>query len=142
MKTLAVVDGDLTISSGSYLLFSGGDKIRQDLTMALQEHYGFDRYHPGWGSVIDSFIGEALTSDIEQRVLNEVARVLRNYITAQADQINSDTLAGVRSSLDTSDVVAAVQDIKVASNGDTLTVQASLITMSRETITVTRTVVS
>lgn len=142
MKTFALAGGDLVVSSGSYLTLSGADKVRQDLGLAMREHYGADPFHPTWGSVIDQFVGEPLTSLNEQKVVAEVSRVLRNYITSQASQINAAANGGGRSALNTADVVSSVTSIKASSDGDRLAVAARLTTMAGEQITINRTVIA
>lgn len=142
METLALVNGDLVLNSGSYLTFSGPDKIRQDLDLALNEAYGSDQFHPLWGSILDRFIGQPLTSSLQSAVLNEVTRVLSNYIAVQTDDISSDTVADTRSRYDTSDVVQSVDSINASVTMDRVTVTVVLRTMSNQTITINRQVIA
>jgi phage baseplate assembly protein W len=142
MQTLALVNGDLVLNSGTYLTFSGPDKIRQDLDLALNEAYGADQYHPLWGSILDRFIGQPLTSSLQSAVLNEVTRVLANYIAVQTDDISSDTVADTLSRYDTGDVVQSVESIDATVSMDKITVSVVLRTLSNQTITINRQVIA
>lgn len=142
MQTLALVQGDLVLNSGSYLTFSGPDKIRQDLDLALNEAYGADQFHPLWGSILDRFMGQPITSSLKQAVLNEVTRVLKNYITVQTDDISSDSVANQLSRYDTGDVVQSVESINAVVSFDRITVTVVLQTLSNQTITIQRQVIA
>lgn len=141
MQTLAVVDGDLVLTSGSYLMVSGPAKVKQDLYFALHEEYGTDRYHPLWGSILNRFIGQPLTGAVQQSVMNEVQRVLRNYISVQADQINASSTLNVKGNFATSDVVSAIEGISVKNAGDNILIGVTLRTMAGQTLTIQRQVV-
>lgn len=140
MKGLAVIDGDLVLSGSSYLTLTGPARIKQDLDFALHDEYGADIFHPYWGSVLDRFIGQPLTASVEQQVINEVQRVLNNYISIQTDQINSAISAGTASVYDTADVVSQVEAIDVQVNMDSISITVTLRTMANQSVTVTRTV--
>lgn len=140
MQGLAVVDGDLVLSGGSFLTLTGVARVRQDLTFALTDEYGADPLHPYWGSILDRFIGQTYSPTIRQQVVAEVQRVLTNYIAVQADQVNTSVTNGVRSSLDTSDVVQKITSIDVQVDRDKIYVKVELETMARQALTVSRTV--
>lgn len=142
MQTLALIQGDLALSSGSYLTYSGPDKIRQDLDLALNEDYGSDPFHPYWGSILNRYIGEPLTASVKQAVLTEVSRVLTNYVMVQTDLIAADGTYDNRSSFSTSDVVRSVESIDAQSVSDRILVTITLQTMSNQTITIKRQVIS
>lgn len=138
MQQLAIVDGDLVLSSGAYLLFTGPDKIRQDLFFALNEEYGSDIYHPLWGSILDRYLGQPLTAGLEQQVSAEVQRVLNNYIAVQADDVNTAITLDIKGVYDTSDVVRSVESLQVSITQDTILITVVLETMNRQTITIQR----
>lgn len=140
MQTLAVVDGDLALSAGGYLLLSGTNKVRQDLTLALEEEYGGDPYHPLWGSILNRYIGQPLTPSLQQLVSNEVQRVLRNYISVQADDVNAASLNASKANFDTSDVVQSIESIDVQISMDGIFISVVLQTMANQTLTIQRTV--
>ena len=139
MKTFALVHGDLVIdTSGSYQFYSGAPRIKQDLTLALTEEYGFDRFHPKYGSIIRSYLGQIISPEMQSLVQAEVNRVLQNYIILQQNSVLRDTVVDVEGVFDTSDVVRSVDDITVRTLLDTIYLSATLTTLARESITITR----
>lgn len=140
MQTLALQHGDLVVSDGGYMMHSGVARIRQDLTLALTEEYGSDRFHPGWGSILGSFVGGIIDPESQQLVRAEVNRVLQNYLILQQNEVLRDTVVDVQGRYNTSDVVRSVDDIQVKALYDTIYLAAKLTTLSRETVTISRAV--
>ncbi|MEV7675133.1 hypothetical protein [Streptomyces sp. NPDC088752] len=140
MKTLALANGDLALGEGGYRFLTGAARIRQDLALALAEPYGHDPYHPEYGSVLSSYIGEPLTEELEMLVRSEVVRVLQQYVASQQASIAADSLAGKRSRYSFQDVVRAVTSISTQVQYDVLKVSVSLTTESGETVRILRTV--
>lgn len=139
MKTLALVNGDLAIgTNGAYLLYSGVPRIKQDLTLALTEEYGTDRFHPTYGSIVQSYLGQILSAELMQLVRAEVNRVLQNYLVIQQNEVLRDTLVDVANRFDTSDVVQSVDNVSARAVLDTIYLSATLTTLSRETVTISR----
>lgn len=139
MKTLALINGDLAIgTNGAYLLYSGVPRIKQDLTLALTEEYGTDRFHPTYGSIVQSYLGQILSAELMQLVRAEVNRVLQNYLVIQQNEVLRDTLVDVTNRFDTSDVVQAVNNVSARAVLDTIYLSATLTTLSRETVTISR----
>jgi phage baseplate assembly protein W len=139
MQSLALVQGDLAIDgTGDYLTFSGVDRIRQDLTLALTEEFGSNRFHPTWGSIIKQYLGQQLTPEVEQAVKAEVNRVVQNYIVLQQQEVLRDSQVDVAGRFDTSDVVRNVSDIMSRVLLDTIYVSATVTTLARETVTISR----
>lgn len=139
METLALVHGDLMVdSSGNLLTYSGADRIRQDLTLALTEEYGSDHFHPKWGSIVKSYIGNPITQNLQQLVQAEVNRVVQNYITIQQSQVLRNTTYDIAGVFDTSDVVQSVGPLSVSSSFDSIYITATLTTAARQTITITK----
>lgn len=139
VSTLALVHGDLVISSdGGYLLYSGADRIRQDLTLGLSEEYGTDRFHPGYGSIITSYIGRLITPQVQQLVQAEVNRVIQNYLIIQQNEVIRGTLYDIAGTYNTSDVVRSVDSITVKTVQDAIYVAVTLTTLARQTITISK----
>jgi hypothetical protein len=83
-----LVNGDLAIgTNGAYLLYSGASRIKQDLTLALTEEYGTDRFHPTYGSIVQGYLGQVLSAELMQLVRAEVNRVLQNYLIIQQNEV-------------------------------------------------------
>lgn len=138
MQGLAVVDGDLVLSGGSFLTLTGPPRIKQDLSFALRDEYGADPNHPYWGSILDRYIGQPLTASLQQQVVAEVQRILNNYIAVQADQVNASVINNVRGTLNTSDVVRSVTSIDTVISMDSILVTVELQTMARDSVTISR----
>lgn len=139
INTLALINGDLAIgTNGAYLLYSGVSRIRQDLTLALTEEYGTDRFHPTYGSIVQSYLGQILSAELMQLVRAEVNRVLQNYLIIQQNEVLRDTLIDVANRYDTSDVVQSVDSVQARAVLDTIYLSATLTTLSRESVTISR----
>jgi phage baseplate assembly protein W len=136
MKTFALVQGDLSPSSGGYLMVEGSAKINQDLTLALKEEYGTDPFHPRWGSVLKSYIGLPLTPEIKTKTLTEINRVVNNYITIQNARIVQDNNTSSPSRYSTDDVVQGVVSMSAQQIYDSLLVSVTLQTVSRQQINI------
>ena len=139
METFALVHGDLMVdSSGQLLTYSGVDRIRQDLQLALSEEYGANHFHPKWGSIVKSYIGNPITPNLQQLVQAEVNRVVQNYITLQQASVLRNTTYDIAGVFDTSDVVQSVGPLNVSTSYDTIYISATLTTVDRQTVTVTK----
>lgn len=141
MKTLALKNGDLTLAQGGYQLFTGVDRIRQDLTLALLEEYGTDRFHPKWGSIIMRYIGNVISPELQLLVRAEVNRVVQNYIAIGQAEIIRDSAVDVKNRFTTSDVVRRLVDIKTSTYQDRIDVLLALETLARETVSIKKQVV-
>lgn len=138
MRTLALVNGDLMLAQGGYLTYTGAARIKQDLTLALNEEYGSDRFHPRWGTIVMNYIGQVLTSHIQDQVKAEVVRVVKNYIAVQQTEVLRDTQVDVANRYTTDDVVRSIVSLSASSSIDTINVALVLETMTRETVTIKR----
>jgi hypothetical protein len=138
MKTLALFNGDIMPAQGGYFMFTGVDRIRQDLTLALREEYGSDRFHPKWGSVVRQFIGNVITPQLQALVQAEVNRVVQNYILIQQSEVLRDSQVDVKGRFSTADVIRAVRSISTTANTDRVDVRLALETMSRASVTIKR----
>lgn len=139
MDTFALVHGDFVIDgSGNYAMLSGADRIRQDLSLALLEEYGSDRFHPKYGSVVKSYIGNVIDENLQQLVKAEVNRVVTTYISIQQAEVLRDSAVDIAGRFNTSDVVRNITSVDVHATYDTIYVAATLETLARETVTVSR----
>lgn len=136
MKTFALTSGDLTPSGGGYAMVEGAAKINQDLSLALRETYGQDQFHTRWGSVLQNYVGQPLTSGMTAKVLAEINRVVTNYITIQNARIVSDSNSSTPSSYSTDDVVQNILSMNAQQVYDSLFVSVNLQTVSRQQISI------
>lgn len=142
MKTLALFNGDLMLAQGGYFMFTGADRIRQDLALALLEEYGTDRFHPRWGSIIMRYIGNVITPQLDALVKAEVNRVVQNYIAVQQAEVLRDSVVDVKGRFSTRDVVRNLTKITTRAHMDRIDVLLSLQTLARETITIKKQMVA
>ena len=81
--SLRVSNGDLVLQGNQLDIVSGMDKLSQDMQLWVAERYGIDRFHPAMGSLLQNFIGSAITAGTQVGVQQEVLRVLDNYAKVQ-----------------------------------------------------------
>jgi phage baseplate assembly protein W len=139
--SLGLVNGDLMVSSGDYLLLTGADKIRQDLTLALSEEFGSDRFHPRWGSIVKRYIGNLLTPQLALLVKAEVIRVVRNYIAIQQAEVLRDTQVDQQGRFDTSDVIRELVSVEAQIHFDVCNIYIHLRTLNRATVKIKKQVI-
>lgn len=142
MKDLQLVGGDLLASGRGFATVTGADYVRQRVATALSEPYGSDPYHPQWGSALQGYLGAPQNSASQAMVASETSRVLAALIAAQQLMITSSALAGTRSQLAASDVIAVVNGVSAAqgSRPDAIAVTVSLTTQGGQQLAVSRTV--
>lgn len=140
MKTFALRNGDLVIGPEGFKTISGTKKIRQDLSLAIGEEYGSDRFHPQWGSTLQRMVGTTITEDTPFTVRSEVARVIQQYIDIQRFENVQDKMAFRRSRYSTSEIINRVNSIDASVNLDTVSIRINLSTVGRDVITLARTV--
>lgn len=129
MKTLLLHEGDLVIGPNGYEMATGAQMVAQDLRCALAEPVGNDRFHPGYGSSLNDFVGMPLDEDARFLVEQEVVRVTTNYAAIQQDRIQRDALRAQRSRYSTADVVANVGAVKVTADMDKVKVDITIETL-------------
>lgn len=136
MRQLLVADGDLVATPSGHATVSGAARIRQDLSLALSEPYGDDRFHPQWGSTLPRYVGMAVNIETQMMVRAEVTRVVQSYIATQRADILLDATAQRRSRYSTFDVVQALNDVSARAYLDSIRVAVRLSTAAGEDIAV------
>ncbi len=139
MQTFRLTDGDIVLTSGSYAMVTGPEKLRQDLLYAISEPLGIDRFHPRWGSLLPSFIGGQVDEATQARVTAEVRRIISNYAAIQKDRIGRDALQGRRSRYGTGEVIDRVIGVDVVPEMTKLHLRIVLKTLSQREITLVTT---
>lgn len=140
MFSLRLVDGDLQISAGAYQLCDGTVKTEQDVTLALGEPLGNDRFHPGFGSQLINYIGLPLTQTTQYQIEQEIARVIQNYAAVQYDLVQQDALSQTPSRFTTAEIIGEVTSITVSSAQDTVTAVIGIQTADEQDILLTASV--
>ena len=130
MRTFALRDGDLSLSSGTYEEVTGSTKLYQDLSYAMREPLGCDRFHLGWGSTLPRFIGGVSNPSTVVLVQNEARRIVRNYAAIQQERIREDANARRPSRFGTGEVIKDIRSIQARVGYDVLDVRCAVSTLS------------
>lgn len=136
MKTFALKRGDLVLSGSQLGMVEGAARTQQQVGLALRESYGVDRFHPGWGSVLPSWIGRVITPDVRQEVQVEVQRVVRNVITNQNAMIQRRITRGLSPVVGPNEIIVGMESVDVIQDQDTLAVRLVVNTAGSATLTV------
>lgn len=110
-------DGDLAIVGRKSQLVEGREKLKQDLSCWLRENYQVDRFHRGYGSTLDSYIGGVISGETLFYIRSEVIRVLNNY-----QQILLRRIQEKPSLFSPGQILTEVVDVDVKASYDTVTV--------------------
>lgn len=136
MKTLMLRDGDLVPTHRDYAQVTGVAKVAQDLRCALLEPLGNDRFHPGWGSTLDTFVSLVADADTQAEVQGEVNRVISNYAAIQRDKIEADINGGGSTRFTTDEVLSRVHGVSTSISTETIRVNIGLQTLSGDIVVV------
>lgn len=79
--SLMIQNGDLAVIGNQCQIVYGQSKLEQDLTLWLTQRVGFSRFHPTFGSALQSYIGSLIGPATQANAYNEILRVLTNYQT-------------------------------------------------------------
>lgn len=142
MRGFLMRDGDLVVGQGGLALVEGPAKVRQDLSLAAAEPYGCDRFHPGWGSLLESYVGMSDSDEGAALIKSEVSRVVQNYMAVQGYNLRQDQMAGRANRYDASELVDRVSDIKVRQTFDRFYVSVEIRTFGGATVTLSGSVSS
>lgn len=109
--SLMLSGGDLSTASSMLQTVSGTEKLKQDIHAWLAEAYQIDRFHPKYGSLMTSYIGQPMNVDSVFAIQVEVARVLSNLQSYQKQMYQQDpTLYSPDELLDYVDDISTVFD--------------------------------
>lgn len=136
MFTLNLDDGDLVIGPRGFDLVAGAQRITQDLRGAILEPLGNDRFHPGYGSRLDNYVGRINDPALAFAVRQEVTRIVSNYVSIQRDKVERDAVSAGRARYTTSDVIASVGAVHTTVKDDSISVVIEVNTSDRVAIIV------
>lgn len=129
--SLAIADGDL-VQKGSRLdVVYGLDKLKQDIYCWLMERHGGDRFHVGYGAILQEFIGGIASESTRVEVQAEIFRVLQNYQQAQLKLFKQNP-----EKMSASELLVEVDDILVTMSYDTVRVTIKMRNGSNEYTTI------
>lgn len=140
MFQFKLVDGDLSPGPGGYAVVSGAERIQQDLGALVREALGMDRFHPGWGTIMDDFTGVIQDQESLLMIESELLRLIQNYIVMQTQQIEADDALGLKNRFDPSEIISSVGDIQIQPQEDKIVVRVSVQTVGGGETTVLRSV--
>lgn len=140
MKTFAIRNGDLVLGQGGFAMISGATKLRQDISMAVIQEYGTDRFHPRYGSTLPMMIGQTITRETEMIIRSEVSRVIQQYIDTQRVEVLNDKMGFKRTRFTTAEIIKSVENVKTKVRLDTITVTMGLRTIGNHLVNISRTV--
>lgn len=130
MQTFQVIQGDLVLGGNSFVTITGQQKTLQDLTMALLEPYLSDPYHPGWGSVLQNYVGQPSTHEMTTLIKSEINRVISNRQRIQLDIMNRAATNGQPNPFGVNEIIAGIQSINLVQNLDFIAASVGIVTAS------------
>lgn len=136
MNTVQLVNGDFVIGKGGFAMVSGRDKVKQDLSLAVAEALGVDRFHPGWGSQLTDYVGSPQDEMTASSIKAEIGRVVQNYIAVQVQQMQADSLADRPTRFSADEVVRGISSIQVTPQWDSTYIKVVVTTLSGDQVTV------
>jgi hypothetical protein len=142
MEAFQIVNGDLAIGPGGFAMVSGVEKVFQDLSIAIREPFGIDRFHSRWGSQVGDYVGLPANEHAKMLIQSEVTRIVRNYMAAQQGYLQADGVAGQKPRFGTNEIVIDIHDIQIVQTYDAFHVKVILVTQSGDQVTIVRTVTS
>lgn len=134
MKSWQVSGGDLVIGQGGFQTVTGAARIIQHIRHALSEPLGIDRFHPGWGSLIDEFVGQPLNEGTAWELEQEVNRVIGNFMAVQNEKINRAAARGNSSLYTRADVLSEVSSVDVTYRQDQASILITVSTLSGDEV--------
>ena len=140
MLTLSIVNGDFDLSGGTFQTITGATKISQDLGIASLTSYGSNKFHPKYGSVLQSYIGSPINRTTQSLIQSEITRLINNYQNIQIRKMNAYILQGLQSPYGQNDLIKSVQGINVTQNSDSFNINVILITMSGQAVPIASTI--
>lgn len=124
--SLALHNGDLSLNGRSYATVTGPAKVYQDLRCALLTPLGFYENNLGWGSQLETFIGESNWNRVATLVGGEIRRIVADYQAKQVTRNQSDGERFGRYTLSPSEIVLGVKEIEFTRTVDVLLVTVEI----------------
>src|ERR1700757_2865698 len=118
--SLRLEHGDLQLEGNHYATVEGSEKLQQDLVCAILTPYGFDEWHPLFGSIlVENLHNEGILELIGTKnfrraatlVNAELRRLCRNYQEQQIKRNESDAIKFGRYTLTPNEILVAVRGI-------------------------------
>ena len=113
-------------------MVEGIARAQQQISLALREEYGADRFHPEWGSTLPTMIGSVIDSATSAEIRAEVTRVVRRFILSQNELIKQRASAGRRSVVKPEEMIAEITSVRAETNQDQVLVKVVIRTASNQ----------
>lgn len=136
MKGFVIRNGDFVFDHGGFQMVEGAAKVEQDLGLAVREAYGTDRFHPQWGSIMNTYIGFSIDDQMPHLLEAEMRRVVQNYVAIQQLQLQQDATAGRKSRYGTNEIIVRVDHVSIVQQYDGMHLQALISTLGHQEITI------
>lgn len=140
MRTLAIQDGDLVLGTEGFTTVGGYTKLVQEMSAALREPLGVDRFHPTWGSLLPEFIGHGIGVLAEVAIRSEIYRVLQNYISMLAENVKRDTTSSSQARYGADEIIKDIQAVEIRQELDRFHIRVSIVTLANASVTLVQTV--
>lgn len=145
--SLALSNGDFTVTNAQLGVVTNEKKLTQDLRCALLQRMGTDPLHLTYGSLIDGgmlpdgtvvpgVVGEQNLAQAALTVQSEIQRICLAYQTQQLNRAKADRITYNRVSLSPAECLVAISDIQVTQQQDQLIALVKLQTAQGQDINV------
>jgi phage baseplate assembly protein W len=140
MDTFQILNGDLVLTGGAYTTLTGSTKVQQDLAIYALTPYGFTRSHPRFGSILESYIGNAISANTQSLLRAEFIRLINNYQSVQVQRLNSYLIQGKVSPYGQNTLIRSVKSITIIQTGvSNFIITVVLLLMTGRNVTITNT---
>lgn len=140
MKSFAIREGDLVIEGGQYATIAGSKRVFQDLSLAVSEPLGCDRFHPNWGSMLERYVGTVYDEETELLVRAEIFRIIRQYVDTQQEAMVTRSIRHQKSLFASEEIVQEVSGISVTQEFDRINVKVTIQTGDTQPVVLQATV--
>jgi len=137
MKTISVSNRDIQLNGGKIQFATGNAKLVQDLQRWLEEPIGTGWTSPGFGSLLNSYIGQTQNVVGTGTVENEVFRVLQLYQGQQILSLKNAQTSATLGNWNKSELIQSIISIKTDVQATSIICNIALTTLDNSTINLT-----
>ena len=133
--SLALHNGDLSLGGSRLDTVTGKAKLLQDLDTWFRESFQVDRFHPGYGSTLPSYIGGMADDMTVFLIRAEAVRVLNNYQQRQLEEISKNPQL-----FSDGEIVREITSVSARQTIDSVVLEISLKTLNGQLVNLERNV--
>jgi len=134
MKTITVSNGDIQLSSGKIKFSTGNKKLIEDLQRWLEEPLGTGFTTPGFGSLLNDYIGASQDSVSTTTIDNEILRVLQLYQGQQVIALKAAQSSAKLANWNKSEIVQNIVSVSSTVQGTSIVSDIQLTTLDNSLI--------